>query len=423
VAIAPERPRIYEGTRIPSPIPTVLPVDPALRDTDDILQVNFGPNHPSTHGVLRLVVDLDGERVVGLSAVIGYLHTGFEKNMEHKTWWKGITYPERIDYVGFQNNELVFVLAIEKLLGLEIPPKATWMRMLLCELNRIHSHLVFLGTAALELGAISLFWYCFRERDLILDLSEMVAGTRMHTRYFQAGGLAEDIPRGFYPETRKFCDVMPSAVDQYETLLSDNEIWLERTKRVGLLSADDAIALGQSGPVLRASGVDWDIRKAEPYLAYDEVAFDVPVYPNGDVYDRYKVRVDEMRQSVRIVEQCLDRLEGMDGEPWIADDRKVVLPPREELHTSMESLIHHFKIVTEGYRVPEGEVYVAIESPRGESGCYVVSDGGPKPWRVKFRAPSFAALEATATCMQDALIADLIAIVGSLDSVMGDTDR
>jgi NADH-quinone oxidoreductase subunit D len=418
-----ERPKIYEGSRIPKPIPTVLQVPDDVREAGDVLQVNFGPNHPSTHGVLRLIVDLAGEEVVGISAVICYLHTGFEKSMEQKTWWKGITYPERIDYVGFQNNELVFVLAIEKLLGLDVPPKATWMRMLLCELYRIHSHLVFLGTAALELGAISMFWYTFRERDQILDLSELVAGTRMHTRYFQTGGLAEDIPRGFYPECRKFVDWMPRAIDDYERLLSRNEIWLERTKGIGVLSAEDALALGQTGPIARASGIDWDLRKAEPYLAYDQVEFGVPVYVDGDVYDRYKVRVDEMRESTRIIAQCLDRLEGMEGEPWIADDRKVVLPPRHELQTSMESLIHHFKIVTEGYRVPEGEVYVAIESPRGESGCYVVSDGGPKPWRVKFRAPSFVALEATATCMHEALVADLIAIVGSLDSVMGDTDR
>ena len=420
MAVAEPSAAIYEGTRIPSPIPTVLQVDPALREDEDILEVNFGPNHPSTHGVLRLVVELNGERVVGLQAVVGYLHTGFEKNMEHKTWWKAITYPERIDYVSFQNNELVFVLAIEKLLELETPPKATWMRMLLCELNRIHSHLIYLGTGALELGAISMFWYAFRERDQLLDLFELVTGYRMHTRYFQAGGLAEDIPKGFYPECRKFVEWMPKAIDEYETILSRNEIWLERTKGIGLLSADDAIALGQSGPVLRASGVDWDLRRDQPYLAYPAVNFDVPVYPDGDVYDRYKVRMDEMRQSVRIVEQCL---EGMPEGPWIADDRKVVLPPRHELHTSMESLIHHFKIVTEGYRVPEGEVYVTIESPRGELGCYVVSDGGPRPWRVKFRAPSFVALEATATCMSDALIADFIAIVGSLDTVMGEVDR
>jgi NADH-quinone oxidoreductase subunit D len=418
-----ERPRIYEGTHIPSPTPTILEVPEQLRDSENILQVNFGPNHPSTHGVLRLVVDLNGEQVVGLRAVIGYLHTGFEKNMEAKTWWKAITYAPRIDYLSFQNNELVFVLAAEKLLELETPEKARWMRTLLCELNRIHSHLVWLGTGALELGAISVFWYAFRERDQILDLYELVTGTRMHTRYFQVGGLAEDIPRGFYPECRRFVEWMPKAVDDYEALLTRNEIWLERTKGLGLLSADDAIALGQSGPVLRASGVDWDLRKVSPYLTYDEVDFVAPVYENGDVYDRYRIRMDEMRQSVRIVEQCLDRLEGMQDEPWITDDRKVVLPPREELHTSMESLIHHFKLVTEGYRVPEGEVYVAIESPRGELGCYVVSDGGPRPWRVKFRAPSFVALEATATCMQDALVADLIAIVGSLDTVMGEVDR
>jgi len=411
---------IYEGTRIPSPIPTVLQVRPELMEQGDIMQINFGPNHPSTHGVLRLIVDLDGERVVGLAAVVGYLHTGFEKTMEHKTWWKAITYPERIDYVSFQNNELVFVLAIEKLLALETPPKAVWMRTLLCELNRIHSHLVFLATAALELGAISMFWYCFRERDQILDLFELVTGARMHTRYFQAGGLAEDIPRGFYDECRTFCERMPHAIDQYESLVDRNRIWLERTQGVGLLSAADAIALGQSGPVLRASGVDWDVRRTDPYLAYDQLDFNVPVYENGDVYDRYRVRMEEMRESTRIVEQCLA---GMPEGPWIADDRKVVLPPREELHTSMESLIHHFKLVTEGYRVPEGEVYVPIESPRGELGCYVVSDGGPKPWRVKFRAPSFVALEATATCMHDALVADLIAIVGSLDSVMGEVDR
>jgi NADH-quinone oxidoreductase subunit D len=422
VAIA-EKPLIYEGTRIPRPIPTILEVPEDIRATGDVLEVNFGPNHPSTHGVLRLVVELAGERVVGIRAVVGYLHTGFEKNMEQKSWWKAITYPERIDYVSFQNNELVFVLAIEKLLGTEIPPKATWMRTLLCELNRIHSHLVFLGTSALELGAISMFWYTFRERDLILDLSELVGGTRMHTRYFQAGGLAEDIPRGFFPEARKFVEWMPKAIDDYEAILDRNEIWLERTKGIGLISADDAIALGQSGPVLRASGINWDLRKDQPYLAYSDIEFDVPVYANGDVYDRYRVRMDEMRESTRIVAQCLDRLEGMEGEPWIVDDRKFVLPPREELHTSMESLIHHFKIVTEGYRVPEGEVYVTIESPRGELGCYVVSDGGPKPWRVKFRAPSFVALEATATCMRDALVADLVAIVGSLDGVMGEVDR
>jgi NADH-quinone oxidoreductase subunit D len=245
----------------------------------------------------------------------------------------------------------------------------------------------------------------------------------MHTRYFQAGGLAEDIPPGFFPEARKFAAWMPKAIDDYEALVDRNKIWLERTQGLGLLSAEDAIALGQSGPVLRGSGVHWDLRKDEPYLVYDQVDFRVPVFREGDVYARYRVRMEEMRESVLIINQCLDRLEAMEGEPWIADDRKIVLPPREELHTSMESLIHHFKIVTEGYRVPEGEVYVTVESPRGELGCYVASDGGPKPWRVKFRAPSFIALEATATCMSDALVADMIAIVGSLDTVMGEVDR
>jgi len=315
------------------------------------------------------------------------------------------------------------VSAIEKLLQIEIPEKAVWMRTLLAELNRIHSHLIWLGTSALELGAISMFWYAFRERERLLDLFELVAGYRMHTRYFQTGGLAEDIPPGFFPEARKFVESMPGAVDDYEALLSRNEIWLERTQGLGLLSASDAIALGQSGPTLRASGVDWDLRRDEPYLAYDQVDFRVPVETTGDVYGRFRVHMDELRESTRISAQCLDRLEGMTGMPWIADDRKVVLPPREELHTSMESLIHHFKIVTEGYRVPEGEVYVATESPRGEFGTYLVSDGGPRPWRVKFRAPSYVALQATATCMSDAYIADLIAIVGSLDSVMGEVDR
>jgi NADH-quinone oxidoreductase subunit D len=430
VAIAPVRsewpvvvPEIYGGTRIPSPIPTTLLVPEERRESDDIMTINFGPNHPSTHGVLRLIVDLDGEEVVGIEAVIGYLHTGFEKSMEQKTWWKGITYSPRIDYVGYQSNELVYVLAVEKLLQMEIPEKAVWMRMLLAELNRIHSHLVFLGTSALELGAISMFWYCFRERDMILDLFELVTGQRMHTRYFQVGGLAEDIPEGFYAECRKFVEWMPKALQDYLDLLDRNGIWLERTRGVGRLSAEDAIRLSQSGPNLRASGVDWDLRRDQPYLAYNQVDFNVPVYEHGDVYDRYRVRMDEMRESTRIVDQCLRRLERMRGRPWISDDRKVVLPPREELHTSMESLIHHFKLVTEGFRVPEGEIYVTIESPRGEQGCYLVSQGGSKPWRVHFRAPSFAALEATAACVNGALVADLIAIVGSLDAVMGDVDR
>jgi NADH-quinone oxidoreductase subunit D len=422
VAVVPAT-RIYEGSRIPQPVPTILRVDPEKHEVEDILRVNFGPNHPSTHGVLRLIVDLDGEAIAGIEAVIGYLHTGFEKTMEEKSWWKSVTYPARIDYLAFHSNELEYVLAIEKLLDIEVPRRATWARMALAELNRIHSHLVWLGTSALEVGAISMFWYAFDDRDAVLDLFELAGGTRLHTRYVQAGGLAEDLPPAFTDETRKFCEAMPKSVDEYEAILDKQKIWLERTKGIGLLSAEDALALGQSGPVLRASGVDWDLRKNMPYLFYDEVDFDVPVYTNGDVYDRYKVRMDEMRESVRIVRQCCDRLDEMDGEPWIADDRKVVLPPRHELHTSMESLIYHFKIVTEGYRVPEGEVYVVIESPRGEAGCYVVSDGGARPWRVRFRAPSFAALQATATTVQGCLVADMVAVAASLDFLMGDTDR
>jgi NADH-quinone oxidoreductase subunit D len=419
MAVAPEQTEapIYRGSRIPTPVPTMLKPSPGL---EDVLTVNFGPNHPSTHGVLRLIVDLHGEDVVGLEAVVGYLHTGFEKNMEQKTYWKGVTYAPRIDYLAFQANEYAYVAAAEKLLGIEVPSKATWMRTLLLELNRIHSHLIWLGTGALEIGAIGLLWYCFNARDDVLDLFELVGGVRMHTRYFQAGGLAEDVPPGFFTACRKFADEFPDTIDMYEQLLTRQKIWLARTRGLGLLSAEDAIALGQSGPVLRASGVDWDLRRDEPYLAYPELDFAVPVYPHGDVYDRYRIRVDEMRESVKIIQQCL---EGMPGGAWIADDRKVVLPPRHELHTSMESLIHHFKIVTEGYRVPEGEVYVAVESPRGEFGCYLVSDGGPRPWRVKFRAPSFVALEATATCVHDSLVADMIAIVGSLDTVMGEVDR
>ena len=412
--------RPYEGTKVPSPIPTVLQVDEELRESGDILEINFGPNHPSTHGVLRLVVELNGERVVGIKPMIGYLHTGFEKNMEAKTWWKAITYAPRIDYLAFQHNELVFVLAIEKLLELETPPKAVWMRTLLCELNRLHSHLVWLGTGSLEMGAISMFWYCFRERESILDLFELVAGFRMHTRYFQTGGLAEDVPVGFYAECQSFADAMPARIDEYEAMLDGQAIFLERTRGIGHLSAADAIAMGQSGPILRASGVEWDLRKREPYLAYDQLDFEIPTRPTGDTYDRFKVRLLEMRESVRIVQQCLD---GMPDGPWISDDRKVVLPPRHELHTSMESLIHHFKIVTEGYRVPEGEVYVPVESPRGEMGCYVVSDGGPRPWRVHFRAPSFVALQGTAMFVRDTLIADMIAILASLDPVMGEVDR
>ena len=423
MAVVPTR-RIYEGTRIPSPCPTILEVDPEKHNLDDILTINFGPNHPSTHGVLRLIVDLDGETIAGISAVIGYLHTGFEKNMEAKTWWKSITYAPRVDYLSFQANELVYVLAIEKLLGVEVPRRATWARMALTELNRIHSHLDLARDVRARAGRdLADLVHVRRPRR---DPRPLRDGRRSADAHALLPG-REGSPRTSRPAspTRRGSSShgCRSSVDEYEAILDRNAIWLERTKGIGLLSADDALALGQSGPMLRASGVDWDLRKAMPYLFYDQVDFDVPVYPNGDVYDRYKVHMDEMRESVRIVRQCLDKIDETDGEPWVVDDRKVVLPPRHELHTSMESLIHHFKIVTEGYVVPEGEVYVVIESPRGENGCYLVSDGGARPWRVKFRAPSFAALQATATTVQGCLIADLVAIAGSLDPVMGDADR
>ena len=343
--------------------------------------------------------------------------------MEHKTWWKAITYPERIDYVSFQNNELAFVLAIEKLLEVDVPPKAAWMRMLLCELNRVHSHLIWLATGALELGAISMFWYCFRERERILDLFELCCGTRMHTRYFQAGGLAEDIPRGFFPECRAFTERMPGAVDEYETMLNRNAIWLERTKGLGLLSAADALALGQSGPVLRASGSTGTCARTS---RTSPTTRSISASPSTTTATSTTVTGCTWRRCASRRRSSRRRSTG--SRTWSATRgswttgasccrRGTSSIPRWKV------LIHHFKIVTEGYRVPEGEIYVPTESPRGEFGCYVVSSGGPKPWRVKFRAPSFVALEATATCMSDALVADLIAIVGSLDTVMGEVDR
>jgi len=295
-----------------------------------------------------------------------------------------------------------------------------WMRTLLCELNRIHSHLVWLGTAALELGAISMFWYCFRERDLILDLFEMVCGTRMHTRYFQAGGLAEDIPRGFFPECRKFVDWMPQAVDQYEALLDRNEIWLNRTRNVGVLPRQQLLDLGVTGPLLRCAGIPWDLRKAAPYSSYDHFDFKIPVGTVGDHYDRYRCRMAELRESLKIVEQALD---GLPEGPFISDDRKYVLPPRHELATSMEALIHHFKLVTEGFRVPPGEAYVAIESPRGELGCFVVADGSAKPSRVHVRDPSFVNLQSLAPMSEGTLLADSIASIAMLDPILGGIDR
>ncbi|HUZ83572.1 MAG TPA: NADH dehydrogenase (quinone) subunit D [Gaiellales bacterium] len=411
-------PVVPVGTPAVIPSPTPSKIDPPAGE--DLLTVNFGPNHPSTHGVLRLIVTLDGEVVVGLDADIGYVHTGFEKNFEQKTYWKAIPYAPRMDYLGFFSNELAYVGAVEQLIGIEVPARAQWIRTLFAELNRLHSHLIYLGTSGIELGAMSIFFYCTRDRDSVLDLFEMVTGVRMHDRYPQFGGVAEDLPKGFYDECKAFCRQMPGNIDEYLDLLAGNPIWKGRLKGIGTITADAAIAMGLSGPNLRASGVEYDLRRNDPYLAYDKLDFEVVTGRNGDCYDRFLCRTLEMYQSVRIIEQCL---EGMPGGPVMAADRKHVLPPRHELHTSMESLIHHFKLVTEGFRVAPGQVYHAVESPRGEFGCYLVSDGGPKPWRVHFRAPSFVSLQSTAMMSHRRYIADMIAVVGSLDGVMGECDR
>ena len=399
------------------PIPSVLP--PPVGNPD-LMEISLGPNHPSTHGVLRLVVTLDGETVVGLHNELGYVHTGIEKNMEQKSYWKAITYAPRADYNAFFCNELVYVMGVEKLLGLEVPRRGEWIRALFTELQRLHNHLIFLGTGSIDLGGIGLLFYCFRERDRVLDLFEMATGVRMHARYAQVGGVAEDIPAGFEGETRKFLAYMRKRLDEYEGMIGANPIFIDRTRGIGIITPEFARQMSLTGPNARASGIDWDLRVHEPYGAYRELGVETLLRQNGDTYDRYMIRLDEMRQSCDIIERILD---GMPEGPWIADDRKVVLPPRHELHTSMESVIHHFKLVTEGFRVPAGEVYVEVEGPRGELGCNLVSDGTSKPWRVHFRSASLAMLQSVASLTNGVLIADLIAILASLDPNMGDCDR
>jgi NADH-quinone oxidoreductase subunit D len=384
------------------------------------LMINLGPNHPSTHGVLRLVVELDGEVVKDVTPVIGYLHTGIEKQCENKTWWQAITLVTRMDYLAPFANIKAYTMSVEKLLDMEVPARAEWIRVLLAELNRVASHLVWLGTSGLELGAMSVFFYCYRERDELLDLFEMVSGERMNHRYFQVGGCAQDLPPGFVERLRAFVKMMPGRIDEYEALLTGNPIWKDRMVGVGTMPAEDLLALGVTGPTLRAAGVPYDLRKLSPYSGYEHFQFEVPTETAGDSYARYLVRIREMRESLRIIEQVLD---GLPEGPVISDDRKVVLPPREELAYSMEALIHHFKLVSEGFKVPAGEAYVAIESPRGEMGCYVVSDGGPKPYRVHMRDPSFVNLQATRPLCKGTYLADLIAIVATLDPVMGGVDR
>jgi len=382
--------------------------------------LSMGPQHPSTHGVLRLVLELEGETVVRAIYDIGYLHTGFEKSFESKTYSQGITLTDRMDYLAPLSNNLGFCLAAEKLIGLEIPARAQWIRVLLTELTRIQSHLVWLGTHAIDLGAMSVFLYCFREREEILHVFEAVSGQRMMTSYFRIGGLALEPPLGWMKGVQKFARSFPVRIDEYEALLTRNPIWLRRTQGVGYISADDAIAYGLSGPSLRGSGVDWDIRKRQPYSSYEKFNFKAVSRPEGDVYGRYLARVEEMRESLRIVNQAM---EGLPEGPVKADAPHIVLPERESMKTSIEALIYHFKIVTEGFHPPVGEVYQAIESPRGELGFYMVSDGSPKPFRCHVRAPSFANLQALPKMIEGRLIADVVACIGTIDIVLGEVDR
>jgi NADH-quinone oxidoreductase subunit D len=389
-------------------------------ESGELLTLNFGPHHPATHGVLRLMATLDGEIVRDVEPEIGYLHTGIEKTAEDKAYWKVIPIVERMDYLAYYFNAMAFCGAVETILDLEVPPRAQYLRVINMELNRITSHLVWLGTSALDLGAISMFFYCFRDREQILDLFEMSSGQRMHTRYFQVGGVFEDIPVGWERKVREFTAGMPARVDQFAALLDKNEIFLHRLRDVGGVDEETLLGLGVTGPLLRATGNPWDLRKAAPYSSYDHFDFKIPVGTVGDNYDRYRVRMAEMRESVKIIEQALD---GLPEGPYITPDRKYALPPRHELATSMEALIHHFKLVTEGFRVPPGEIYYPIESPRGEMGCFVRADGSSKPARVHMRDPSFVNLQAIRPMVRDLYIADFIATLGMLDPILGGVDR
>lgn len=396
---------------------------PAMEGQKETMVLNMGPHHPSTHGVLRLVVELDGETVVNVAPDVGYLHTGIEKTMESKTYQKAVVLTDRTDYLAPLSNNLSYVLAVEKLLGCEPPPRAQVARVLLTELTRIGSHLVWLGTHALDLAAMSVFLYGFREREQILDMFELVSGARMMTSYFRVGGLAYDLPAEFPATVNAFLNIMPGRIDEYENLLTGNPLWLARTIGVGAIDADAAIAYGITGPALRAAGLAWDLRKDMPYCGYETYDFAVPTAKNGDIYDRYLVRMAEMHESVKICKQALDRLVQMGPGPYTTSDRKIAPPPKSEITHSMESLIHHFKLWTEGFKPPIGDVLAAIESPRGELATYVVSDGSPKPYRVHFRAPSFINLQALPHMARGRLIADLVALIASMDPVLGEVDR
>ncbi len=392
---------------------------PGLRS--ETMTVNMGPQHPSTHGVLRLVLELDGEIVRSASPTIGYLHTGIEKTIEQKKWQQAIPLVERMDYLSAQSNSMAFSLSVETLLGVEIPERVRWIRVLIAELQRINSHLVWLGTHGMEVGAVSVMLYCFRERELLLNINEMLAGFRMFPSYMRIGGLREDLPRGFHDAVRAFLGRFPAKLDEYEDLLTRNEIYLKRTQGVGCLSKEDAVALGLVGPIARASGVAYDVRRVFPYLGYDTLDFEIPTRTVGDVYSRYLVRVAEMRESVKICRQVLERITPTG--PHAVDDPRITPPAKHRVYTEMEALIQHFLIYSQGIVVPAGEAYVPVEGPRGEQGFSIVSDGTNRPWRVKSRAPSLLACQALEKMVVGGLVADVIAVIGSIDVVMGDVDR
>ncbi len=387
----------------------------------ETMTVNMGPQHPSTHGVLRLVLHLDGENVVGAEATVGYLHTGIEKTIEQKKYQQVIPLVERMDYLSAQSNSFSFALSVERLLGIDVPDRVKWIRVLLVELQRLNSHLVWLATHGMEVGAITVMLYCFRERELFLNINELIAGFRMFPSYIRVGGLREDLPPGFHAAVTEVLDRMPAKLAEYEDLLTHNPIYIKRTRGVGVVSKADALGLGLVGPIARAAGIPYDVRKAFPYSGYETFDFDVPIGVTGDVYDRYLVRVEEMYQSLRICRQALDRISPTGA--WAVADPRVVAPSKDKVYTEMEALIQHFLIHSQGFTVPAGEAYVPVEGPRGEHGCYVVSDGTNRPWRVKMRSPSLMSCQALPTMIHGGLIADVIAVIGSIDVVMGDVDR
>jgi len=387
----------------------------------ETMTVNMGPQHPSTHGVLRLVLELDGETVVSVSPTIGFLHTGIEKTAEQKKWQQVIPLVERMDYLGAQSNSLSYALAVEKLLGLEMPQRVNDIRVLIAELQRMASHLIWIGTHAMEIGAVSMLFYAVRERELLMNINELIAGFRFFPSYFRIGGLREDLPRGFHDAVNAFLERFPGKIDEFEGLLTKNDIFNRRTRGVGVVTQEDAFAWGLVGPIARGGGSDYDVRKYFPYCGYETYDFAVPTRTDGDVFARYQVRVQEMRESVKICKQAITRITPTGV--WACDDPRVVPPPKDKVYTEMEALIQHFLIYSQGFTVPAGDVYVPIEGPRGEHGCYIVSDGTNRPWRVKMRPPSFMAIQALPTIVKGGLIADVVSVIGSTDVVMGDCDR